>query len=212
MEDRSVQYPQRYQLKKVEGTDDIYDLIPAPGEITAEGTLINKSALLKDETAALFKDLPENPVPDDVLQILSKAALVGEDGKLVTPAQDKIFIPFVETGSYVGTGKGSSGTSETPTSITFSGAPSSVLILTEYATTRSSFFVPVFELTESYKQKGYHSFTDGFTLYLSQSTKNYARFLKESNTLQIYTNQSGRAYDQADENGKKYYFIAFLNE
>lgn len=104
MEDRSVQYPQRYQLKKVEGTDDIYDLIPAPGEITAEGTLINKSALLKDETATLFKDLPEDPVPDDVFKVLSKAALVVEDGKLNTPNGNQLLFCRCVVGNYQGVG------------------------------------------------------------------------------------------------------------
>lgn len=104
MDDRSVQYPQRYQLKKVDGTDDIYDLIPAPGEITEEGTLINKSALLKDETAALFKDLPEDPVPDDVLKVLSKAALVLDDGKLNTPNGNQLLFFRCIVGSYSGVG------------------------------------------------------------------------------------------------------------
>lgn len=171
---------------------------------------LNKASLLKDETAALFTGLPENPVPDDVFQILSKAALVVEDGGFVTPGLDPLFVPFVETGSYIGTGRGASGTADTPTSIAFSGVPSSVLILAEHKEAMSSFFVPVFELTESYKRNGYHGFSDNFTLNLGQSTKKYARFLKESNTLQIYINQSGRPYDQADENGKKYYFVAFL--
>ena len=125
MEDRSVQYPQRYQLKKVEGTDDIYDLVPAPGEITTEGTLINKSALLKDETAALFKDLPEDPVPDDVFQILSKAALVGEDGSLTLPNGYEVSKVLIESGSYVGTGKWGKGN---PNSLSFSGKPEIVFI------------------------------------------------------------------------------------
>lgn len=80
MEDRNVQFPQRYQLKKVEGTEDIFDLIPAPGEVSAEGTLINKATLLKDVTAALF-GLGVEAVPDDVLALLSKAVLY----KTITP-------------------------------------------------------------------------------------------------------------------------------
>ena len=69
--DRNVQYPQRYQLVKVEGTDDIYDLIPAPGEVSEAGTLINKATLLKDATAALFR-MTNLAVPDDVLAYLGK--------------------------------------------------------------------------------------------------------------------------------------------
>lgn len=73
MEDRNVQFPQRYQLKKVEGTEDIFDLIPAPGEIIAEGTLINKATLWKDATAALF-GLGVDSVPDDGFAYLGKYA------------------------------------------------------------------------------------------------------------------------------------------
>lgn len=73
MEDRNVQFPQRYQLKKVEGTEDIFDLIPAPGEISSEGTLINKATLWKDATAALF-GLGVDSVPDDGFAYLGKYA------------------------------------------------------------------------------------------------------------------------------------------
>ena len=45
---------------------------------------LNKANLLADDTAALFSGLPENPVPDDVLRILSKAVLAIE-GEFQTP-------------------------------------------------------------------------------------------------------------------------------
>ncbi len=73
MEDRNVQFPQRYQMKKVEGTEDIFDLIPAPGEISSEGTLINKATLWKDATAALF-GLGVDSVPDDGFAWIGKYA------------------------------------------------------------------------------------------------------------------------------------------
>lgn len=60
MQDRNVQYPNRYQLQKVEGTDNIYDLIPAPGTIQNEGTLINKANLLSDNTAEFLGLSPED--------------------------------------------------------------------------------------------------------------------------------------------------------
>lgn len=90
MKDRNVQYPNRYQLVKVEGTDDIYDLTPAPGTIVEEGTIINKSALLKDETAELF-GLGNDAVPDDVFRkalippgiIFWFAAIEAPDGFLI---------------------------------------------------------------------------------------------------------------------------------
>ncbi len=71
MDDRNVQYPNRFQLTKVDGTDDIYEIIPAPGKVYTEGTFINKFALLKDTTAALF-GLDVSNVPDDVLAFLGK--------------------------------------------------------------------------------------------------------------------------------------------
>lgn len=64
MEDRNVLHPQRYQMVPVPGTSDIFDFIPAPGEVYTEGTLINKATLWKDATAALFGLGPET-VPDD---------------------------------------------------------------------------------------------------------------------------------------------------
>ena len=42
--DRSVQFANRYRHVPVPGTTDIVDLIPAPGEVSEEGTLINKRA------------------------------------------------------------------------------------------------------------------------------------------------------------------------
>lgn len=71
MKDRNVQHASRFRLTKVPGTDDVYDLIPAPGEVYEEGTLINKFALLKDATAALF-GLGTDAVPDDAFNLLSR--------------------------------------------------------------------------------------------------------------------------------------------
>lgn len=42
--DRSVQFPNRYQLAPVSGTDNIADLTPAPGEVSDPGTLWNRQA------------------------------------------------------------------------------------------------------------------------------------------------------------------------
>lgn len=111
MRDRNVQFPNRYRLEKVQGTDDIYDLMPAPGTVTEEGTLVNKSTLLKDVTAALY-GLGTDAVPDDVLAkikplIDSNTALANSRAK-------------IQVGSYVGTGTyGSSN----PCSLTFDFVP-----------------------------------------------------------------------------------------
>ena len=71
MHDRNVEHPNRYQMVKVEGTDDVYDIVPAPGRVDNDGTLINKATLLKDSTAAKF-GLGSDAVPDDVFRLLSR--------------------------------------------------------------------------------------------------------------------------------------------
>lgn len=68
--DRNVQYPTRYHVTPVAGTEDIHELTPAPGEITAEGTLINKGVLYSDETKALYPDGVNNP--NDAFEYLVK--------------------------------------------------------------------------------------------------------------------------------------------
>lgn len=91
---------------------------------------LNKASLLKDATAALFAGLPENPVPDEVFQILSKAALIGEDGSITMPNGDASPSVKIEIGKYIGTGKyGSSNIS----SLSFSGDVL-ILILCGYGT------------------------------------------------------------------------------
>ena len=99
MQDRNVQWPNRYQLTKVPGTDDIYDLTPAPGTITEEGTMINKASLLTDETAQAYGFPAEqlaDVVPDDVLAAIKP---------LIDAAQSTAnAAAAVEYGSYVGTG------------------------------------------------------------------------------------------------------------
>ena len=65
MQDRNVEFPNRFRMVKVEGTDDIYDVIPAPGEVLNPGTLLNKANLLTDETAAALGLGLANPTIDD---------------------------------------------------------------------------------------------------------------------------------------------------
>ena len=45
VKDRSVQYPNRYQLTTVAGQSNTYDLTPVPGTIAEEGTPVNKALL-----------------------------------------------------------------------------------------------------------------------------------------------------------------------
>lgn len=72
MKDRNVEFPRRFHLTKVEGTDDIYDLEPAPGEITEEGTLLNKANLLTDETAKMIGLTTEDPTVNEALLYLAQ--------------------------------------------------------------------------------------------------------------------------------------------
>lgn len=53
MEDRIVEHPHRYMMMPVEGEENVVDLIPMPGTITEEGTLLNKATLLSDETSEI---------------------------------------------------------------------------------------------------------------------------------------------------------------
>ena len=71
MQDRIVEFPNRYKIIPVAGSSDIVDLVPSPGVVANEGTAINKANLLKDVTATLF-GLGTNAVPDDVFGVLSR--------------------------------------------------------------------------------------------------------------------------------------------
>lgn len=79
MKDRIVEHPKRYQLKKVEGQLDQYDLISAPGAITEIGTPINKATLLQDSVyskyASASSGLPSSSLatPNDVFDVLTRA-------------------------------------------------------------------------------------------------------------------------------------------
>lgn len=71
MTDRNVQYPSRYKLTLVEGTSDVYELTPAPGEVAAEGTILNKANLLTDNTAQALGLTQTDPTVNDALNQLS---------------------------------------------------------------------------------------------------------------------------------------------
>lgn len=101
----------------MEGTDDIYDLTPAPGTVTEEGTFLNVENLLKDTTADLLGG-DANMVPDEALVALKNLI----DG--LTP--EKIGAGQVSVFSYAGTGRNGP---DNPTSITFGFAPKCVVFL-----------------------------------------------------------------------------------
>ena len=65
MKDRNVEFPNRYKLSKIDGTDDIVELIPAPGEVEEEGDYFNKANMLQDATAEKY-GLDNTAVPNGV--------------------------------------------------------------------------------------------------------------------------------------------------
>lgn len=157
MKDRNVQHASRFRLTKVPGTDDVYDLIPAPGEVYEEGTLINKSALLKDATAALF-GLGADAVPDEVLALL----------KTITDNQSAAIANGVKvaTGSYVGTGTYGS---KNPCSLTFDFKPKLIFMWQDVLSSKNGYtlaysmggtskatyiILPLDEITENYTEGG----------------------------------------------------------
>lgn len=71
MIDRNVEFPDRYRLVKVPGTTDIYDIVPAPGDVVAEGDYINRQNLLPDEVEQALGLTMENPQVKDALLALA---------------------------------------------------------------------------------------------------------------------------------------------
>lgn len=72
MEDRDVQFPNRYRITKVKGTDDIYDFEPVPGEVTEDGSLVNKSLLFSDIAAGMFGLFGDDATPNKAFEFLGK--------------------------------------------------------------------------------------------------------------------------------------------
>lgn len=71
MRDYDVQFPNRFRLVRVPGTDDIFDLEPVPGEVYAYGDPLNKNTFLKDATAALYGKGPD-ALPDEILAFIGQ--------------------------------------------------------------------------------------------------------------------------------------------
>lgn len=108
MTDRNVQYPNRYMLVPVDGSDELVDLIPAPGEIYELATPLNKGTWLKDSTASMLGLTSADPTVDEALRALA--------GRIQ-----------IATGSYTGTGTyGQSA----PNSLNFGFAPDVVFVFT----------------------------------------------------------------------------------
>lgn len=198
MYDRNVEFPQRYRLQKVDGTDDIFDLIPTPGEIRNEGTLINKSSLLKDATASLF-GLGTSAVPDDVLSKI-KTLIDSANTNANTKAR-------IATGSYTGTN--TYGASN-PCRLTFDFVPQLVWI---YSVQEPGGFV--FNTTNQDKgvvvqnipalDTGYHNYC-GFCSSNSYWQESYGR--KSSDGKSIYWYNTKYAFAQLNDSTYRYYYLA----
>lgn len=76
MIDRNVEFPNRFRMTKVEGTDDIYDLIPAPGEVIAPGDTFSKANMLPDSIPAALGLKMGNPQVKDALNVLANVGNV----------------------------------------------------------------------------------------------------------------------------------------
>ncbi len=116
----------RVLITPEDGSAPYYATIEMADNPTNPGTPLNKDSLLKDATAALFK-LGADAVPDDVLSILSKAAIL-VDCNLELPNGSPVPQVKIETGSYVGTG--TSGSSN-PNTLTFEFKPKAIFIQAE---------------------------------------------------------------------------------
>ena len=73
MKDRASLYPGRVKLTPVSGHENTYDMVRAD-EPTQEGDPLSKATFLKDATALAY-GLTAAAVPDDVLNVLSKALM-----------------------------------------------------------------------------------------------------------------------------------------
>lgn len=76
MKDRDVQFPNRYRVTKVDGTDDIYDFEPVPGEVREDGSFVNKGLLFSDETATKYNLSGGDATPNKAFEKLATAAIV----------------------------------------------------------------------------------------------------------------------------------------
>ena len=72
MKDRSVEFPNRYQMVPVAGTTDTFDFVSVPGAVAEEGTDINKANLLPDAVAeALGLNPADDPQVKDALNAIA---------------------------------------------------------------------------------------------------------------------------------------------
>lgn len=129
MQDRVPLYPGRVKLTPVSGQTDLYDMERAD-QPTVEGTPLNKATFLTDAVAALYGLSGNTATINDVLSILTKAALLNSNESAITnmDGDELLTIPGVRiaTGSYVGTGTYGA---DNPCTLTFDFAPQVVMLV-----------------------------------------------------------------------------------
>ena len=99
MIDRNVEFPNRFRMTKVEGTDDIYDLIPAPGEVIAPGDTFSKANMLPDSIPAALGLKMGNPQVKDALNVLANIGNVHVWSRTIT-LSEAIYKPVVGVDNY----------------------------------------------------------------------------------------------------------------
>lgn len=227
MEDRDVQFPNRYRITKVEGTDDIYDFEPVPGEVTEDGSLVNKSLLFSDIAAGMFGLFGNDATPNKAFEWLGKfnqhwwkkTAIASGESFYVYSADRSAYpdsgeqdgyeyqylgVPFEDLPNAPKietgsyTGTGKYGSSN-PNKLTFDGTPVYCVI---FGT----------EKTKSYVYYGFLSFGSPVGAYLRnpstgstvQGTMIYSTFSKDS--ISWYTTQGNE--EQLNRPDIEYFYVA----
>lgn len=220
------------QIKRVDGSqnDILKTLLSAFGVAVGENKIDQLSALAKTadnlkENGVLSNETKEKygleitAVPDDVLAILSKAALVGADGSLSTASGDAYSTPKIEFTSYLGNGTGGP---SNPCSVVFSFKPdliylyavklqsSSVITPTFTAATTGVYMIDISEYTNQFSpSKGFNR-TNSAEYALS-----YGKFDESLNELSWYDNSAyvqGRPINQLNISGNTYFLVAVKGE
>lgn len=203
MRDRNVQFPNRYRMTKVAGTDDIYDLVPAPGTVYEEGDFLNKSTLLTDALCTALS-LPTTATPTQALEKLRQLVATAQSTAIENNAK-------VVSGSYVGTG---SGLSESKP-VTFTVPFMAKLIMIPYYKDNSSgkvynflsscFILSADALTTSYLANvGFCSFPATTDL----STKLFAKKSADGKVFNWYILGENNPHVVLNLNNCTYYFLA----
>lgn len=92
MKDRTPRYPGRVKLNPVSGQANVYDMSRADQPIE-DGTPINKSTLLTDETAHLLEIKIENPTPDDAFSHIARN-FTGDGGMNINLLEEAIHMKY----------------------------------------------------------------------------------------------------------------------